>query len=252
MTLWRLELLRLVRTRRWIALFGVFVFFGFLGPLTAAYLPEIIGFAGGDLEGATVEFPPAVPSDGMIQYVSNAMQLGTLVAVVVVAGALAFDAIPEMGVFLRTRVSTVRAILMPRIVLSSVFVVTAFVAGTLAAWYETWILLGALDVGAVLIGIVLGALFLLFVIAVVAVAAGRANSVLGTVMSSIVVLLVMPLLGLADAIGRWLPTHLGGALGALTAGELGPGDYLPAASVTIASIAVLLWVAVRLAERREL
>ena len=141
---------------------------------------------------------------------------------------------------------------MPRIVLSSVFVVAAFVAGALAAWYETWVLLGALDVGAVLIGIVLGALFLLFVIAVVAVAAGRANSVLGTVMSSIVVLLVMPLLGLAEAIGRWLPTHLGGALGALTSGELGPGDYVPAASVTVAAIAVLLWAAVRLAERREL
>ena len=252
MTLWRLEWLRLIRTRRWIALFGVFVFFGFLGPLTAAYLPEIIGFAGGDLEGAIVEFPPAVPSDGMIQYIANAMQIGTLVAVVVVAGALAFDAIPEMGVFLRTRVSNVRAILLQRIVLSSAFVVTAFVAGALAAWYETLVLLGAVDVGAVLIGIVLGALFLLFVIALVAAAAGRASSVLGTVMSSIVVLLVMPLLGISEAIGRWLPTHLSGALGALTAGDLEPGDYLPATMVTAAAIAVLLWVAIRLAEAREL
>lgn len=252
MSLWRLEWLRLVRTRRWIALFGVFVFFGFLGPLTAAYLPEIIGFAGGDLEGATVEFPPAVPPDGMVQYVSNAMQLGTLVAVVVVAGALAFDAIPEMGVFLRTRVSSVRAILMPRIVLSSAFVVVAFVLGALAAWYETLVLLGSLDVAAVLTGIVLGALFLLFVVALVAAAAGRATSVLGTVMSSIVVLLALPLLGLSSAIGRWLPTHLSGALGALTSGELSTADYLPAVTVTAVAIAVLLWAAIRLAEAREL
>lgn len=252
MTLWKLEWLRLVRTRRWIALLGVFLFFGFLGPLTAAYLPEIIGFAGGDLEGATVEFPPAVPSDGMVQYVSNAMQIGTLVAVVVAAGALAFDAIPEMGVFLRTRVSDVRSILAPRVVLTTVFVVVAFVIGALAAWYETWVLLGPLDVGAMMVGIGYGSLFLVFVVALVAAAAGRSNSVLGTVMVSIVVLLVMPILGISDAIGRWLPTHLGGSLGALTAGDLTASDYLPAAAVTVVVSAALLWLAVWLAERREL
>ena len=81
MTLWRLEWLRLIRTKRWIALVGVFVFFGLLGPLTARYLGEIIDFAGGELEGATIEFPPPVPADGMTQFVSNAMQIGTLEAV---------------------------------------------------------------------------------------------------------------------------------------------------------------------------
>ena len=252
MTLWRLEWLRLTRTRRWVALFGVFVFFGFIGPLTAAYLPEIVGFAGGDLEGATVEFPPAVPSDGMAQYVSNAMQIGTLVAVVVAAGALAFDAIPEMGVFLRTRVSSLWQILVPRLVLTTTFVVAAFVAGATAAWYETRVLIGALEVGSVLAGIAFGSLFLVFVVALVAAAAGRSTSVLGTVMVSIVVLLLMPILGVVDAIGRWLPSHLGGALGALTAGSQTVGDYLPATVVTIAATAGLVWLAEVLASRREL
>ena len=252
MTLWRLEWLRLTRTRRRIALFGVFVFFGFLGPLTAAYLPEIIGFAGGDLEGATVEFPPAVPSDGMAQYVSNAMQIGTLVAVVVAAGALAFDAIPEMGVFLRTRIPDVATILTPRVVVTTAAVVASFVIGAGAAWYETWALIGAPDAAAVLAGIGYGALFLVFVVALVAAVAGRASSVIGTVIGSIVILLVMPIFGIADAIGRWLPSHLGGALGAIPAGSADAGDYLGAAAVTVVATVILLWLAVRLAERREL
>jgi ABC-2 type transport system permease protein len=153
MSLWRLEWLRLIRTKRWIALVGVFVFFGLLGPLTARYLGEIIDFAGGELEGATIEFPPPVPADGMTQFVSNAMQIGTLVAVIVAAGALAFDAIPEMGVFLRTRVESVREILVPRVVVTTGAVLAAFLVGALTAWYETWALIGAPDTGAVLAGI---------------------------------------------------------------------------------------------------
>ncbi len=43
MTLWRLERLRLIRTYRWLALFGVvYLVFGLLGPVMAAYLPDIL------------------------------------------------------------------------------------------------------------------------------------------------------------------------------------------------------------------
>jgi ABC-2 type transport system permease protein len=252
MTLWRLEWIRLARTKRWIALVGVYVFFGLLGPLTARYLAEIVNFAGGELEGATIVLPPPVPADGMAQFVSNALQLGTLVSVVVAAGALAFDAIPEMGVFLRTRVPDVRTILTPRVAVTVIAVVGSFVLGGLAAWYETWALIGGLSAGDVVAGLGFGSLFLVFVVALVAAVAGRASSVLGTVMISIVILLVLPIFGIADAVGRWLPSHLGGALAALPAGSADIGDYLPATAVTIVATAGLFLLAIRFAESREL
>jgi ABC-2 type transport system permease protein len=244
--------MRLARTKRWIALLGVYLFFGLLGPLTARYLGEILDLAGGDLEGATIVLPPPVPADGMAQYVSNALQIGTLVAVVVAAGALAFDAVPEMGVFLRTRVPDVRTILTPRFVVTVVAVVGSFLLGGLAAWYETWVLIGGLGAAEVVAGMFFGSLFLVFVVALVAAVAGRASSVLGTVMVSIVVLLVMPIFGIADAIGRWLPSHLGGALAAIPAGTTTASDYLPATAVTLVATAALLFLAVRFATTREL
>lgn len=252
MTLWRLELLRLTRTRRWVALVGVFVFFGLLGPLSARYLAEIVSFAGGELEGATIEFPPPVPADGMAQYVSNALQIGTLVAVVVAAGALAFDAVPEMGVFLRTRIDSVTRILIPRVAMTTAAVVASFVLGALTAWYMTWALIGSPDAGAVLVGLLFGVVFLVFVVALVAAVAGRASTVLGTVMVSIVVLLIMPVVSIADSIGRWLPTHLAGALGALPAGAAEAGDYVGVTVVTLVLTAALFWLAVRFSQRREL
>lgn len=252
MTLWRLEWLRLIRTKRWMALLGVYVFFGLIGPFTARYIADILSFAGGELEGATIEFPPPVPADGMIQYASNVTQIGTLVAVVVAAGALAFDAIPEMGVFLRTRVRNIGQILTPRVVVTAAAVVVTFVVGAGAAWYETWVLIGAPDAQAVLAGIGFSSLFLVFVVAIVAAVAARARTVLGTVMGSIVILLLLPILGLPDAVGRWLPSHLAGSLAALPTGATQPSDYVGATVVTVAAIAFLLWLAGRLAARREL
>lgn len=251
MTLWKLELLRLFRTRRWLALAGVYVFFGFLGPLTARYLSEILDRVGGNLEGVVIELPDPEPVDGLTQYVANASQLGLLVAVIVAAGALTLDAKPEMGIFLRTRVERMETILRPRFVVSAAATVAAFAAGALAAWYESVVLMGALPALDVIAGIVYGSLYLVFVVAVVAAAAGRARTVLATVLTSIVVMLILPIFGVVEEIGRWLPSHLVGALDGIPAGDPAT-DYLGAAAVAVGAGVVALWLAVRWAAAREM
>ena len=249
MTLWRLELLRLMRTRRALILTAVYVFFGFLGPLTARYLAEIIDRFGGD--EITVIVPEAVPADGIAQYISNAQQIGLLVAVVVAAGALTLDAVPEMSIFLRTRVPSATRLVIPRYVVSVAAIGTAYLAGLAVAWYETAVLLGALPVGGMLLGALLGLVYLAFAVAVAAAVGSRIDGVVGTVMATVLVLLVLPIAGIADAVGRWLPSHLVGAQVDLV--KSGPAsDYLSAALVTMAAIALLLVTAVRGAKAREL
>jgi ABC-2 type transport system permease protein len=250
MTLWRLEFLRVVRTRRWVALAAVYVGFGLLGPLSAKYLAEILKRTGSGQQGLTITFPPPVPADGMASYVGNALQVGTIVAVVVAAGALAFDAIPEMGVFLRTRTTNVWQILVPRLVVSFAVCSAAFVVGTGTAWYETWALLGPLSASEVGWGILLGILFTAFLVALVAAVSQWTKGVLGTVLTSLVVLIVLPILGVVHAIQEWLPTRLGGALTELTAGAAAT-DFWKSALVAAVSIAGLLALAARGARRRE-
>jgi ABC-2 type transport system permease protein len=247
-TLVRLEWLRLVRTRRLFALVGVYLFFGVVGPLTARYIGEIVERFGGNV---TVIFPDPVPADGIAQYVANVSQIGALVAVAVAAGALTLDALPEMSIFLRTRVRPVARLVLPRFVVAVVAVCGAYLLGLLAAWYETEVLLGSLPAGRLLGGLGFAIVYLVFALAVVAAAGARLRSVLGTVGVSVVVLLVMPILGVVDAIGRWLPSHLIGAqVGLLT--DTSFGDYLPAAAVALVAAGLLVWSAVRRAETSEL
>ncbi|MDX1644809.1 MAG: hypothetical protein R3244_10680 [Thermoanaerobaculia bacterium] len=248
MTLWRLEWLRLVRTRRLVALVGIYVFFGIVGPFTARYLGEIVEHFGGEVE---ITFPDPVPMDGIAQYVGNVTQIGLLVAVAVAAGALVLDARPEMSIFLRTRVHPARRIIPPRYVVASLAVGSAYTLGLAFAWYETAVLLGGLPVGGMVAGLAFHLVYLAFAVAVVAAIGARTTSVVATVGMAVVALLLLPLVGIVEAIGRWLPSHLVGAQLDLL-GEQAAAEYLPATAVTILLVAVLVWSAWRGIESREL
>jgi ABC-2 type transport system permease protein len=248
MSIWRLEWLRVVRTRRLLVLVGVYVFFGLTGPITARYLSAILGRLG--TEGVQIQFPDPVPADGISQFAGNAAQIGLLVVVLVAAAALAIDARREMAVFLRTR-AAVRDIVLPAYTVNAGAAILALVAGTLAAWYETVVLLGALDPTAVVLGIGYGALFLAFAVALTALVAGLVRSVLATAGVTLVALLGAALLGSLTPLGRWLPTHLVGALDGLVRGGQAT-DYLAAAATTLGLTAAALAGAVALLGRREL
>jgi len=241
MNLWRLELLRVLRTKRWIALFGVYVFFGLIGPLSARYLNELLARSAEVQGGVVIEAPPPVPADGIAQYISNASQLGILVVAIVAAGAFVMK--PEVATFFRSRVQSTVRLLVPRYVMALLLSSVAFIAGTVAAWYETVVLLGAVRGSGIAIGIGYEVLALAFVVAIVAAVSSRAKSMLATVLISLVALLLLPLAGLIEGVGEWLPTRLIAAMNDLVR-DATAGDFTKAVVVTVVATAGLLWLAV--------
>lgn len=246
MTLWRLELLRLWRTQRWLILLAVFGAFGILGPLTARYLPDLMESLGEDAVGA---LPPMTAADGITQYMGSAAQIGLLAVAFVGAAALAFDSKPEMAVFLRTRV-TVREILVPRYVVTTVASITAFAVGMVIAYVATGILLEWLDVGAVLVGTALFGLYLAFAVAVFALVASFIRRVPGVAMLSVGALILMALLGLIPNVAPWLPSRLVGAIDVLIRG--GEFEFWRSMFTTVALTVVMLVVSIKRLESREL
>ena len=245
MTLWRLELLRLWRTQRWLILLSVFASFGILGPITARYLPDLMESLGEDAVGAV---PPMTAVDGITQYVGNAAQIGMLAVAFVGAAALAFDSKPEMAVFLRTR-ATVRDILVPRYVVSTVASITAFAVGMAIAYVGTGILLEWLDVGSVLVGTALFGLYLAFAVAVFALIASFLRRVPGVAMLSVGVLIVLALVGLVPNVAQWLPSELVGAIDILIRG--GEFEFWRSILTTAVLTIVMLAVSIKRLEARE-
>jgi ABC-2 type transport system permease protein len=148
----------------------------------------------------------------MRDFVSQTNQAAPVVAVVVSAGALAFDSRRGAATFLRTRATSIRELVLPRFTVSAAAVVTSYLVGTLAAWYETTLLLGPLTAAEVAVGFVCGAVYLVFAVAVTAAAASIARSMLATVGISVDVLPLLPIAGIAWKPHRWLPSSLATAL----------------------------------------
>lgn len=163
----------------------------------------------------------------------------------------AFDARREMAVFLRTRVGHVRDIVVPAYVVNTAAAVTALMVGSLAAWYETAVLLGGLPPGRMVLGMALGALFLAFVVALAALVASFVRGVVGTAGTTLGILLAMGIAGSFGELGRWLPTALLTAMTGLVRGT-DPARYLPAAVVTVLAAAMALVGATAVDSRREL
>lgn len=248
MNLWRLEWIRMVRTKRWVAIFGVFVFFGIIGPLSARYIGELVERFGG---GVQIILPEPTPADGIEQYSANIQQLGILVLVMIAAGALTIESRYEMAVFLRTRVMSSARLLIPRYVVVTAAGILAYVVGGLLAWYETAVLIGAPDAGAMAAGMLCGSVYLLFTVSIVAFFGSTLNNVLPTVILSLVVLLVLPIIGLIPSLTDWLPSHLIGALDGLVRGAAF-GDFLKSLFVTLAGTFALLYGTIGALAKREL
>jgi ABC-2 type transport system permease protein len=248
MNLWRLEWLRLTRTRAWIALAAAFLFFGLLGPVSARYMAEILQRFAGDV---TVVLPAPTPASGLEQYLANVMQLGLLVVLAVAAGALALDQHLERAAFYRSRVRRAWRLLAPRYTVVTLATIGAFVVGTLGAWYETVVLLGDLPAGAMLLGILLTSTYLAFAVAVTAFAASLVRAPLAIVPIAAGILIAVPILGLLAPLRPWLPSHLLGSLVGLVTG-VPAADYLRPALVAVALAALLVFVAAARLDRREL
>lgn len=248
MTLWRLERARLVRTHRWLLLAGLYAFLGVLGALGARYLNEIIERFGGEV---TIVAPEPQPVDGLIQFVSNGAQLGILAVVVVAAGALSLDAKPEVAAFLRTRVASPVRLLLPAYTVTLLGSAAALILGTAVTWVLTEALIGGLPAAEVLLGTLLGVVFLAFALAVVAAVAGFTRSQAATVLGALGLLLLLPAFGVIDTLAVWLPSRLVTAVVALADGE--PAHtFLRATLVSLAATVGLLALAARRLSRREL
>ena len=139
---WKLERLRMTRTPRAVALAGTYLFFGLLGPVTAKYLQDIVNRF---QSGVQVILAHPTPKDGIANYISQISQIsqtGLVVVIVITAGALTFDARRGLSTFLRTRTTSMWQLIAPRFTVNAVAAGAAYTLGTLAAWYETALLLG--------------------------------------------------------------------------------------------------------------
>jgi len=248
MNLWRLEWLRLIRTPRALALGAVFLATGLIEPVVTRYASSIFAHVG---NGVHVSAPPPTAADGLGSYVTEITLVGLILVVILAASAFSFDSRPGLATFLRTRVSGGWQLLAPRFAASAAAAAAAYSLGTLAAWYETSLLIGPLPAAAVLGGLLCGAVYLVFAVAVTALAASTARSTVPIAGIAVIILLALPVLGTVRAVARWLPSALPGAAYDLADGSHTLPYFLPTLAIALAAAAAALLLAAARLRTRE-
>ena len=238
MSLWRLEWLRLIRTPRAIALAVVYLLIGLIEPVATKYENQLIGNHVGN--GIRVYLPPPTPADGLNGYISEATLIGLILVVTLAAGALGFDARKGLAIFLRTRSTSIWRLIAPRCTVITVAAGAAYLLGTLAAWYETNLLIGPLPASGMLGGILCGIVYLAFAVATAALAASLVRSTVAITGTTLVILLALPVLGTIHALDPYLPSTLVNAPVQLVNGTWTLAHFLPVLGVSAAASASAL------------
>ncbi len=246
MSVWRLEVLRVWRTRRLVVLVGAFVVLGLGDPILTYYTPELLKASAG---GIRVIAPAPTPAAAIAGFARSITQIGTLLAVVIGAASLAIDARPALAAFYRTRVRRTAVLVLPRYLTVAAATLAALALGTLAAGYETTVLIGRVSPVALAGGLGLEALWMCFALAVVTAWSALVRGVLGVVGCTLATLLALALPAAAGVPASWLPTSLAAGLGAL----IGAHHSVPlwhGVLVTASATVLLLVAATRRIQRR--
>ena len=244
----RKELVEQWRTRRLVVVAVVFLFFGFLSPLGAKLLPDLLEGLG-DSGGVVFEIPPPTAQDALLQYVKNMSQFGVLLAVLLAMGAVARE--KERGtaaMVLSKPVSRADFLLGKFVALTLVFGLCLALAG-LACYYYTVVLFeGTGEARFVEMNLLLG-LFIEFYLAVTLLGSTVARSQVVAGGLGLGAVFVVAILGVLPRFGDYMPTALLDWARALMAGTGEPA--WGAVVVSLGVIVVCLGAALVVFERQE-
>ncbi|MFP4385377.1 MAG: ABC transporter permease [Spirochaetia bacterium] len=101
-TMLKKETMEVVRSYKLLIGLAVFAFFGILSPVTAKYLPQILG-SFEEIKQMNIQLPEPSYRDAFGQYIQNISQIGTFALIFLAMGAVAKEKDQGTGAFLMVK-----------------------------------------------------------------------------------------------------------------------------------------------------
>jgi ABC-2 type transport system permease protein len=245
----RKELLEQWRSRRLAAVAAVLLFFGFLSPLSAKMLPDLMKSLG-DTGGIVIQIPTPTAQDALLQHVKNTSQFGVFLAVLLAMGALAREKERGTAAMVLSKPASRASFLLTKFVaLTLVFGLCLILAG-LACYYYTIVLFKGVGQARFVEMNLLLALFIEFYLAVTLLGSTIARSQVVAGGLGLGAIFVVAILGALPRLGNYMPTALLEWARRLMAGTGEP--VWGAVAVSLAGIVLCLGAALAVFERQEL
>ncbi len=245
----RKELLEQWRTSRLPVVATVFLLVGLSSPLLARFTPEIIKAVASDQ--FQIVLPTPTSADAYDQLAKNLGQFGALIAVLLAMGSVATEKERGTAALILTKPAGRGAFLVAKLtaIATTLGIATAIAAA--GAWFYTLVLFEPLPVAGFAAAAALQWLALVAFAAITFVGSTLTRSSLAAAGLGVAAFIVLGILSIVPAIGRYLPTGLGAPARGLALGLPGVDALGPtvASVVLIAGLVGVAWLAFR---RQEL
>lgn len=243
----RKELLEQWRTTRLPVVATVFLLVGLSSPLLARFTPEILKAVAGDQ--FQIVLPPPTVADAWDQLAKNLGQFGALIAVLLAMGSVATEKERGTAALILTKPASRGAFLAAKLVAIAATLGISTAVAAAGAWFYTLVLFEPLPIAGFAAAMILQWLALVAFAAITFLGSTLTRSALAAAGLGVSAFIVLGVLSIIPAVGRYLPTGLGAparglALGQADVDALGP---------TIATIGLIggLFVVAWLAFRRQ-
>jgi ABC-2 type transport system permease protein len=248
-TLLRKELLEQWRTTRLPVVATVFLMIGLSSPLLARFTPEILEAVAGDQFQIVLPTPTA--ADAWDQLTKNVGQFGALIAVLLAMGSVATEKERGTAALILTKPAGRGAYLAAKLVAIATTLGISTAIAAAGAWFYTLVLFEPLPIAGYVAATILQWLALVAFAAITFLGSTVTRSALVAAGLGVAAFIVLGILSIVPAIGRYLPTGLGEPARALALGLPGVDALGPtiATLVLIGALGSIAWLAFR---RQEL
>ena len=241
------ELLEQFKTYKLLITGGVFLFFGFSTPLMLKYLPEILELAG---EGFIIDIPPPTAVQALTEYSSTIVQVGILIAVLLAMGAIAQERSKGTAMMTLSKPVGRGAFVTSKLTALSISFIIALIAGSIACYIYTVMLIEDISIAGFLGQNLLMALFFVFCISVTLFFSSLFKNQLAAGGIALALIIGQAVATQLPWVGDYIPGRLTGWGTDLVSG--GAESAWGAVAVSVVLIVLCLYFAQRNLKRREI
>jgi len=245
------ENMEFFRTKRFLGLGAIFLFFAFTSPILARYVLEFLALFLPAEDGLQLLLPDPVWTDSYAQFYGNIDQIGTIAIILLFMGVISSEKQRNTADLVLTKGLTHTGFVLAKFTVLALALFVITMLSLLIVYAYTAVLFDtAGEIGHVLLGALVYTLFLILILAFILLCGAFARTPVVSALLSFVGFLTIVLLSSLPRIGTFLPGALHAHSRAITAGHI-PETLVEPIAITLGLTALFLILAILVLKKQE-
>lgn len=243
------EFMEYLRTYKFFALVAVFLFFGFMNPITAKVMPELLDSL--MPEGMSINLGTPTALDSWAQFFKNISQMGAIVLVIILSGIMANEFGRGTLINMLTKGLSRQTVILAKFTAAVATWTLAYVLCFIVTYGYTAYFWSMDTVSNLLLSVFGLWLFCVLLIALLIFGGVVSGNIYGSLLVTGGATVFLTLLNIVPAVQRYNPITLSSGNMALLTAQRAISDFTPALAVCTLAIAALIAISIGMFNKKQ-